>query len=50
MSFEKLANAVGLLIGLATVTVVLTSPLTAGIISAAGTALERSVSAAMGRG
>ena len=49
MSFEKLANIVGLIIGLATVTVVLTSPLTASIITAAGTALDNSVSAAMGR-
>lgn len=49
MNFEKVANAVGLIIGLATVTVVLTSPLTAGVIKAAGDALIGSVRAAMGK-
>lgn len=49
MNFEKLFNTAGLLIGLATVTVVLASPQTARIIQSSGSAFTASLRAAMGR-
>lgn len=49
MTVEKIFQTAGLLIGLATVTVVLTSPQTGNVIRAAGTTFTGALRAAMGR-
>jgi hypothetical protein len=49
MTAEKLFQTAGLLIGLATVTVVLTSPQTGNVIRAAGQSFTGALRAAMGR-
>lgn len=49
MTLEKISNLAGALIGLATVTVILTSPQTARVIQASFTGFTASLRAAMGR-
>jgi hypothetical protein len=49
MTVEKIFQVLGALVSLATVTVVLTSPQTASVIRAAGSAFTSSITAAMGR-
>ena len=49
MNLERVFNIAGLLIGVATITVVLGSPQTARIIQASGSAFTSSLRAAMGR-
>jgi hypothetical protein len=49
MTAEKIFQTAGLLIGLATVTVVLTSPQTGNVIRQTGTSFTSALRAAMGR-
>lgn len=49
MSAEKLFNLLGAIVSLATVAVVLSSPQTARVISASGSAFSNAVRTAMGR-